>query len=139
MRITRMRTSDLPAKRKLVLEALRGRTDHPSAEQLYQALVAAGHKVSLATVYRALDALVKEGLVREVHLGGATRFDGTTEGHHHFICHRCGRVYDVNGGRRLRPRDFSLPVGFSAERCHAVLGGVCGPCAGEKGGTPWRK
>lgn len=139
MRRTRMRKMTLPAKRKIVLEALQGRTDHPTAEDLYRALVAGDHRVSLATVYRALEALAADGLVRELHVGGPTRYDPTREPHHHFICSRCGRVYDMDGGRRLRPADFPLPPGFSAERCHAVLEGVCGPCAGEGGGTPWRK
>ncbi|MCR4391430.1 MAG: transcriptional repressor [Candidatus Acetothermia bacterium] len=83
-------------KRHQVMTAIQGRTDHPTAEEVYQTLHAQGHHISLATVYRTLRALAGEGLVRELRCGGADRFDPNPSPHYHFLCTRCRLLFDVD-------------------------------------------
>lgn len=55
-----------------------------------------GPKVHLATVYRAIHALVRDGDARRVDLGGrAPRYEGSAHHHHHVVCTRCGLIEDV--------------------------------------------
>ncbi len=69
---------------------------HPTAEQIYRAVNRTDPRASLATVYKSLHALERAGLVRELTLGQAVRFEYNAGPHHHFVCERCGRVEDLD-------------------------------------------
>ena len=54
-------------------------------------------RISLGTVYRNLELLSENGLIRRLELsGGQRRFDGRRERHHHVRCLNCSRVDDVS-------------------------------------------
>ena len=84
--------------------------------------------IGLATVYRALKALVDEGTVAVVTLPGELpRYELAQRGHHHhFRCDVCQRVFDVPGC----PGDLShlAPPGFMVERHDITLYGRCRDC-----------
>lgn len=82
--------------RRAVVEFL-GRQDCClSAQEIHDALRASGARVGIASVYRALDALDRLGLVQRIDLGdGVSRYEPVSpEGdhHHHLVCDDCGRV-----------------------------------------------
>jgi Fe2+ or Zn2+ uptake regulation protein len=69
---------------------------HPTAEEVYHAVRCHIPKISLATVYKALEALASAGLATKLpDASGAARYDGRTEAHYHLRCARTGRVQDV--------------------------------------------
>ena len=71
---------------------------HVSAEQVYSEALAAGAKVSLATVYNTLNQFTEAGLLREVAVEGTrTYFDTNTDDHHHFYVEDENRVFDIPG------------------------------------------
>lgn len=50
----------------------------------------------MATVYRNLNILAAQGLVRKIDFGSTfDRFDANTRPHYHFICERCGSILDL--------------------------------------------
>jgi Fur family ferric uptake transcriptional regulator len=82
-------------QRELVLEVVRSTMDHPTADWVYRQARRRLPRISLATVYRNLKQLAGEGLIREVHSSGQSRFDGNTGRHYHIRCLACGRVADL--------------------------------------------
>jgi len=83
-------------QRQAILNQLRGRTDHPTAQMLYTELKHAWPRMSLGTVYRNLAQLCKNGQALKVPGGGgADHYDGMTMEHYHMICMRCEGVCDV--------------------------------------------
>ena len=89
-------------QREAIVQYLTGRTDHPSAESVYQALRQTHPNISLGTVYRNLSLLSDIGEIRKLsNFGGADHFDGNTEPHpnvvphYHFLCRKCGCLQDV--------------------------------------------
>jgi Fur family transcriptional regulator, iron response regulator len=73
-----------------------GEGRHVTAEALHAEARAAGHAVSLATIYNTLKAFTDAGLVREIAIGGAKRFfDTNTSNHNHFHIAREGRLVDI--------------------------------------------
>jgi Fur family peroxide stress response transcriptional regulator len=85
------------AQRLAVYRALAEDPSHPTAEAIYGRLRAAMPSLSPATVYRVLEALVRDGLLRRVSTtGGAGRFDANLVPHQHLICRVCGRMTDVH-------------------------------------------
>jgi Fur family peroxide stress response transcriptional regulator len=52
--------------------------------------------LSLATIYKVLDALTKLGVVKEVHVSDdSKRYDANLDKHHHLVCTRCKQVLDL--------------------------------------------
>jgi Fur family peroxide stress response transcriptional regulator len=93
--VCRERGLRLTIQRRAVLQVLLGRSDHPTADQIFAATQDENPQISRRTVYRVLDTLAEWGLIRRVHHPGATaRFDAKTHRHHHLVCVRCNKVVD---------------------------------------------
>jgi Fur family transcriptional regulator, peroxide stress response regulator len=127
----------LTVQRRVILETMLLRDDHPTAEQIYDALQARVPEISRATVYRALESLVQLGAIgRAHHLGPATRFDANAGHHHHLVCVRCSRVMDLED-----PRLDDLPVpdpaqtGFQTADYSVHFTGLCAECRQEAAPT----
>jgi Fe2+ or Zn2+ uptake regulation protein len=69
---------------------------HPTAEEVYLAVQRRIPHISLATVYKALEALVDAGLAAKV-VGedGPARYDCRRDDHYHYRCLTSGEVHDV--------------------------------------------
>lgn len=115
-------------QRRKVMEAIQGRTDHPTAEELYRSLRDRGEEISLATVYRTLHSLANEGLIQELHWEGPDRFDPNTSPHCHFRCLSCGRIYDLDLPYQQELDRLPLPPGFHVHRHELTFVGLCPEC-----------
>jgi Fe2+ or Zn2+ uptake regulation protein len=83
-------------QRAAVFAYLRSVQGHPTAEQVFQAVRQHIPHISLATVYKALDALVEARLAARLSHGvGPARFDGRRDAHYHLRCERTGQVGDL--------------------------------------------
>lgn len=85
--------------------------------------------LGIATVYRALKALGAEGQVTAVELPGEPpRYEAAGKGHHHhFLCERCGKAYELGGC--LGGLKGLLPRGFKMTAHELLLSGRCADCA----------
>jgi Fur family peroxide stress response transcriptional regulator len=69
---------------------------HPSAEQIYYAMVKQFPNVSHATVYNTLKLLKNHGIVNELSYGNrSSHYEIAQTGHWHFNCKACGKIYDI--------------------------------------------
>lgn len=117
-------------QRRAVFEELAQRRDHPTADQIYDALRRRLSGLSRTTVYRVLETLVEAGFARKVqHADAVVRFDPTVERHHHLVCERCGALVDV--ADELVPR-LTLPrareSGFDIRGYTVSFMGLCPRC-----------
>lgn len=70
--------------------------DHPTAEEVYLALKKEDSKIGVATVYRNLNTLVSQGLLKEINLyKQGVRYDLIEVEHYHFLCDRCGTIENI--------------------------------------------
>jgi Fe2+ or Zn2+ uptake regulation protein len=85
-------------QRVAIYAHLRGVDCHPTAEQVFAAVRQRIPNLSLATVYKALEALVDVGLAARVadDAGGPTRYDGRSEAHYHLRDEQTGQVSDLH-------------------------------------------
>ena len=117
-------------QRLAVLEALEGRSEAVSAQDLHHELRTRQGSPGLATVYRALASLAEGGVLDTFTHGGEQRFRMCgTKHHHHLICRRCGSVDEVASDaieswvhRVARRRSFEV-TDHSAE-----VYGYCASC-----------
>ena len=63
-----MKTRRNSKQRQLVLEAVKARCDHPTADQIYLDVRAQDDKISRGTVYRNLGLLSDEGQISQVRV-----------------------------------------------------------------------
>ena len=85
-------------QRLAVYQQLSESDEHPSAEIVFHAVRAQIPRISLATVYKALEALVAVGVATKLSAGiGGTRarYDARRDEHYHFRCLRSGTVHDL--------------------------------------------
>lgn len=119
----------LTRQRQTILEVLRRRMDHPTAEQLFQELRLTLPHISLGTVYRNLDVLQTTGLIRVVP-GEPRRFDGNRAAHDHFRCLVCGALLDLPSG--FIPEPTGVLPGCTVQARIAELVGICDRCNSGK-------
>lgn len=104
-------------------------TDRPlSPQEILLAAQAYIPALGIATVYRTLKALVEEAWLSPVELPGEPqRYEIAGKGHHHhFRCHACDRVYEIDGCLSNLKR--LVPQGFQIDRHEVVLYGTCNTC-----------
>lgn len=117
-------------QRRLITDAVHSLRCHPTAEEVYRHVAATHPSVSKATIYRNLGQMAEEGSIRRVsHLDAADRYDFNLEPHYHFICERCGKVFDAG----LPPiEDWAdrvhNPKGFVYKSCDITFSGFCPEC-----------
>ena len=100
-----------------------------SIQEIHAAASRAVRGLGIATVYRALKDLQRDGALLAVELPAEpARYESAGKvHHHHFRCRSCNRVYDVEGCvgqlRAMVPRNFQL------EDHEVTLYGQCAACA----------
>lgn len=84
-------------QREIMLNVLKDRKDHPTAQMLYEDVKKQLPQIGIATVYRNIADLVEEGIITKIRTkdGGPDRFDVNIEPHYHFECLECKKVYDI--------------------------------------------
>jgi Fur family peroxide stress response transcriptional regulator len=129
----------LTAPRQLILAVVRDTDTHPTAEWIHAAVRRRLPRVSLATVYRNLRLLARQGLLTEIQAGPSIRFDARVHRHHHFTCGRCGRIFDLDESvdARLDAR-VAARTGFRVSHHRIDFYGVCGGCLGRPSRRPSR-
>ena len=109
--------------------------EHLSAEAIVERVQTRMPGLHVATVYRNLETLVDEGLVRRTNLGRDRAYyePAREHRHHHIVCEQCGTVShlhdDVLGGL---PAGIEAASGFALGDAEVTFFGTCPACAGEQ-------
>ncbi|MBN4016531.1 transcriptional repressor [Rhodospirillaceae bacterium AH-315-P19] len=99
-----------------------GTDRHVRAEQLHGEALAAGVRVSLATVYNTLHQFTEVALLREVAVeSGRTYFDTNISDHHHFFHEQTGELRDIPVGRLVIGPLPDPPAGQVLKRVDVIV------------------
>jgi Fur family transcriptional regulator, ferric uptake regulator len=122
--------SNRKTKQRDALVSVLERAERPlSVAELLEAASKRIEGLGVATVYRAVGALLDDGRIEAVEIPGEpTRYERSDKGHHHhFQCEKCDRVFDIAGCldnlRKL------VPPKFRVKEHSVMLYGVCAACA----------
>jgi Fur family peroxide stress response transcriptional regulator len=82
-------------QRIAIYNALLERTDHPTAEVIYQEIQPQFPGISLSTVYNTLEMLCEKGLIQKVKtVRDNMRYDAIEQPHHHLYSAQTDRMED---------------------------------------------
>jgi Fur family peroxide stress response transcriptional regulator len=126
----------LTPQRMAIAEFVSKSTDHPTVDDIHQAIHKRYPTMSVATVYSTLELLKEFGEVQELSIRkrGKACFDPNPELHHHLLCRRCGKIVHIDFAH---PSDCPLITregikGCRIEEVQAYLYGVCSECLKEE-------
>ncbi len=102
---------------------------HRTVEDIYEKIKRMFPSISLATVYSILELFKDKMLVQEIRIDfNKSRFETRGDKHHHFLCKKCGEVFDID--IPLCPTLSRCKVkGNSIEKHHGYFYGVCKNCS----------
>lgn len=123
-------------QRRMVLEAVLSRCDHPTADQIYSDLRIQDDKISRGTVYRNLGILAEDGDITNVKVPAADRFDSRLDRHYHMYCTMCGKVFDAPLAYKSEyDEEIEKKTGFRITRHRVVFEGQCQDCLQKEEGN----
>ena len=125
-------------QRLAIFEALAGSRAHPSAEDIHRSVRRRLPHLSLATVYKNLEALREIGAVSDVNaLHEHGRYEAALPGtgagtpHHHLVCIRCRKVVDLHDSG-LDDLQVTDPRGFEVRALKVQVEGICPECGARR-------
>ena len=115
---------------EVIWDTIKDDSSHPTADQVYARVRERFPNVSLGTVYRNLQKLVADEKLQVLMIGRAQHFDPLVKRHQHFICEKCGRVFDVLVDTRDEIKPAKLPhAGFKVTSHQLAFYGACKHCS----------
>lgn len=118
----------LTPQRLAILDYLNGNLQHPSADDIYQAVLKEFPTISFATIYTTLTELKRRGRLLELTTNPDKKhYDTETSEHSHLLCTRCSRIFDI-------PVEYTLVLpesvkrNFTITRSHLEFHGLCPNC-----------
>lgn len=122
-------------QRLSIFKFLRQTREHPSAETIYTNLQEEHPTMSLATVYKTLDAFVQHGLIQQLNLGeDSYRYDADTMPHSHLQCTKCKKVTDIPKLKYADALDDEVRTitGYTLTSQQLYFYGLCPECQMEE-------
>ncbi len=130
--LCRSRGIRVTPQRLAVYRALSEDLAHPTAESVYKRLSKELPGLSQATIYRTLQFLEGENLIRRVSSPGAIgRYDANIGPHQHLLCRVCGSLEDISFPA-LHSAVIPRVSGFTVEELDIRLVGLCDTCSSSQ-------
>ena len=117
-------------QKKEILKVVLDSYNHPDAKEIYRLVKKNIPNISLGTVYRNLNILVNEGLIRKIFIyNGNDRYDKMLTNHNHVICQKCGKLHDISFLLdESNINMFKKETGFKITICNFNINGICEEC-----------
>jgi Fe2+ or Zn2+ uptake regulation protein len=118
-------------QRKIILKEIH-ELGHVSKSEFIKHLKTKYKDFNLATIYRNLDTLCEDNLLRKVstNLDEDIYEDTTKKMHDHFICNECGSIIDVESKDNKAP--FIDEFGNLIKSKSTTYYGICVDCLNKK-------
>lgn len=131
--ITRLQMHNIKpsVQRIAIMQYLMEHHTHPTADEIYTALSPSIPTLSKTTVYNTLKLLSEQGAAQTLTIDERnTCYDANTTAHGHFLCKRCGKIYDLNTAEASAQPSFM--EGHNVHEIHYYYKGICKHCLEEE-------
>ena len=102
---------------------------HINIDKLYDEVRQKFDSISLATIYKNINAMTKNLLLQEVKLPNEKSvYEIIKEEHSHLLCNSCGEVIDIQVETENITRDIAKKYDFTVSQSDVVISGTCKKC-----------
>ena len=102
---------------------------HVNIDDLYKKLLAKFPSVSLATIYKNINAMVEKVFLSEVKIPNSKSvYELVKTEHAHLVCSNCGMIEDLTLDMTSVLNEVSTLSSFRINSTNLVLSGVCTKC-----------
>jgi Fur family ferric uptake transcriptional regulator/Fur family peroxide stress response transcriptional regulator len=112
----------------MVMDYLLNNRTHPTVDEIYSSLSPTMPTLSKTTIYNTLNLFVERGAVRSLVIDEKNaRYDVDISLHAHFLCKKCGKVYDIFN---VKKEFFEVPEvqNLAIETVEISYKGICKNC-----------
>ena len=119
-------------QRIAIMDYLLAHKTHPSIDEIYLALCKDIPTLSKTTVYNTLKLFVEHGAALMLTIDEKNAcFDGDTSLHAHFLCKKCGKIFDLTYSNEVKKVEQIDMNGFKVDEIHQYYKGICPACSKE--------
>lgn len=129
--ITRLQNHNIKpsVQRIAIMNYLMEHRTHPTVDEIYTALSPSIPTLSKTTVYNTLKLLSERGAAQTLTIDERnTCYDADTTPHGHFLCKRCGKIYDLQCSMHLKQVIEMDIEGHQIQEVHYYYKGICKHC-----------
>ncbi|MDD3593479.1 MAG: Fur family transcriptional regulator [Candidatus Gastranaerophilales bacterium] len=118
-------------QREKIFLAVANSCSHPDVEQVFNTVKQEVGDISMDTIYRNLQTLENLKLIFRVdHQIPKARFDADMTNHCHFICTKCGEIYDIFYKEKTSIPENAKEFG-AIKHVNLQVKGICNKCISE--------
>lgn len=102
---------------------------HMNIDDLYKNLLKKFPSISLATIYKNVNAMVEKIFLNEVKIPEAKSvYELVKEDHSHLVCSSCGKIEDIQISTEVLESSLATVSEFKVENTEVVFSGICKHC-----------
>lgn len=102
---------------------------HINIDTLYEEVKKKFNSISLATIYKNINAMTKNLLLLEVKVPNEKSvYEVAKDNHSHLVCSHCGKIIDIDVDTENMLKDISTKHQFEINQSDLVFSGVCKNC-----------
>lgn len=106
---------------------------HINIDRLYEQIKEKFSSISLATIYKNINAMTQNTLLFEVKLPNEKSvYEIVKDDHAHLLCKECGKVTDIKVDTQNIVQNISNEHSFDIIQSDLVLSGTCKSCQNTK-------
>ncbi|MGE4517152.1 MAG: Fur family transcriptional regulator [Arcobacteraceae bacterium] len=103
---------------------------HLNIDQLYNKLLEKFPSISLATIYKNMNAMIEKIFVQEVKIPNEKSvYELTKERHAHFVCECCKKIEDIHLDTDNLLTQVAQKTHYTIKSTSLVFNGICSECA----------
>ncbi len=102
---------------------------HISVDELYTSIKKQFSSISLATLYKNINAMLETSLIKEIKAPEIkTRYEITKESHAHLVCNKCGEFKDVPFDINQIAMSIASDNNYNINDTSLIISGTCPNC-----------
>jgi Fur family peroxide stress response transcriptional regulator len=115
-------------QRSVILQQI-NKSGHIDIDTLYAYVKNQFPNISLATLYKNINAMLEKTILKEVKITGIkTKYEITKDEHIHTICNNCGKVEDLFIDTKNINQAIQNQSDFIIDKCDMNFFGICKDC-----------
>ena len=115
-------------QRMAIMEYLMSHPTHPTVDVIYCDLLPSMPTLSRTTIYNTLELFREKGAIRVLNIDNkTTRYDGDLSIHAHFLCRKCGKIYDIDIPESVYMKVKLIPK-HHVDQTEINYSGTCSEC-----------